>query len=329
MGKRKGAFTAVAMLATAAVVAACGSDDSGEQAAGGSAAGGESYTMTLISALKSDPFYLAMKCAAEAEAKAQGVTIDYQGSAEFNAAQQTPIVNAVTAKKPDAVLIAPADSKALFTPIKQMAADGIKVVLVDTTLDDPSMAISVIGSDNEKGGEAAGEAMGELLGGKGKVMVVTNSPGISTTAARARGFETAAKAAGLEFVGVQYDDGEPAKAAPIINAELQRHPDLAGVFATNPYSAEGAETALQQAGKRGTIKLVTSDAEPNQVEDLEAGRVQALVAQRPAEMGKHAVTQALAALRGETVTETIGTDFTVVTQDNLAEQQDALYKPEC
>jgi ribose transport system substrate-binding protein len=319
--------------ALAVGVVACGSDNSSSSSSGGSSAsssgGGKHYKMTLIAGVKGDEFYLTMNCGAQAEAKAKGVTLDFQGPDQFSASQQTPVVNSVAAKKPDAVLIAPTDTKAMFAPIKQMAQNGSKIVLVDTTLDDPSMAVSQIASDNEKGGETAAQELTKLIGGKGKVMVVNVNPGISTTDARGKGFETGAKAAGLEYLGQQYDDDDPAKAAAVVNATLAKHPDLAGIFAANLFSAEGAATALKQAGKLGKVKIVGFDAGPKQVEDLKAGLVQALIAQQPAEIGKDGVDQALAALQGKPTTKQIGTAFSVITKDNLASSQDALYKSSC
>jgi ribose transport system substrate-binding protein len=320
-------IAAIGIAALTVGVAACGSDSGGS--GGSSASGGKHYKMTLIAGVKGDEFYLTMNCGAQAAAKAAGVTLDFQGPDQFDASQQTPIVNAVTAKKPDAVLIAPTDSKALYAPIKQLAAGGTKVVLVDTTLDDASMAVSQISSDNEKGGETAASTLAKLTGGKGKVMVVNVKPGVSTTDARGKGFETGAKAAGLSYIGQQYDDDDPAKAASIVNAALAKNPDLTGIFATNLFSAEGAATALKQSGKLGKVKIVGFDAGPKQVADLKSGLVQALIAQRPADIGKQGIQQALAALQGKPTTKQIGTDFAVITKDNLAANQDALYKSSC
>jgi ribose transport system substrate-binding protein len=325
-------WIAGACIAAMAVgVAACGSDDGGGSGSGSTSgdAGKKAYKMTLIAGVKGDEFYLTMNCGAQEAAKAAGVTLDFQGPDEFDAAQQTPIVNAVAAKKPDAVLIAPTDTKALYAPIKQLAAGGTKIVLVDTTLEDSSMAVSQIASDNEKGGEAAAQELAKLMGGKGKVLVVNVKPGISTTDARGKGFETGAKAAGLTSLGQQYDDDDPAKAASIVTATLAKHPDLKGIFAANLFSAEGAASGLKQAGKLGQVKVVGFDAGPKQVEDLKSGLVQALIAQRPAEIGKDGVEQALNALQGKPTTKQIGTDFSVITKDNLADEQDSLYKSTC
>ena len=318
----------VVVLLLAATVVACGDDDEGG-GGGGSADSGDSYNMTLIAGVKGDEFYITMNCGAQEKAKELGVTLDFQGPDQFDAAQQTPIVDAVAAKSPDAILIAPTDTKALFAPISAAAANS-KIVLVDTTLEDPSMAVSQIASDNVGGGKTAGETLLDLIGGKGKVLVVNVKPGISTTDQRGQGFEEAVKGQpGVEYLGQEYSQDDPAIAAQIVTSTLAKHPDLAGIFATNLFSAEGAASGLRQAGKLDEVKIVGFDAGPKQVKDLEDGLVQALIAQKPADIGAQGVEQAVKALKGEETTPEIGTDFEVITKDNLSEMQDVLYKPSC
>jgi ribose transport system substrate-binding protein len=325
-------WTAIALVAgCAALVGACGSDDNDSSSSGGSSSSSsKNYKLTLIAGVKGDEFYITMNCGAQAEAKAKGATLDFQGPDQFDAAQQTPIVNAVQAKKPDAVLIAPTDVQALYAPIKSLADNGSKVVLVDTTLTKPDMAVSQIASDNVAGGEKAAETLLQLTGSKGKYLVINVKPGISTTDQRAQGFEDGLKGkSGVQYLGQQYNNDDPAKAASIVTSTLAKHPDLAGIFATNLFGAEGAASGLRQAGKLGKIKIVGFDAGPKQVEDLKQGVVQALIAQQPAEIGKQGVDQAIAALNGDPTKPKIGTGFTVLTKDNLDQNQDAVYKAAC
>jgi ribose transport system substrate-binding protein len=314
-------------------VAACGSDDDNGSSTSGSTSGSSSakknYKMTLIAGVKGDEFYITMNCGAQAKAKELGVTLDFQGPDKFDAGQQTPVVNAVAAKKPDAVLVAPTDTKAMYAPIKQLSDNGAKVALVDTTLEQSDFAVSQIASDNEGGGKAAADTLAKLIGGKGKVFVVNVKPGISTTDARGKGFEEGAKAAGLTYVGQEYDDDDPSKAAAVTKAALAKNPDLKGIFATNLFSAEGAATGVREAGKLGQVKIVGFDAGPKQVEDLKKGVVQALIAQKPAEIGADGVEQAYNALTGKSTEKKIGTGSVAITKDNLAENQDALYKASC
>ena len=285
--------------------------------------------MTLIAGVKGDEFYITMNCGAQAEAKKLGVSLNFQGPDQFDPSLQTPVVNAVAAKKPDAVLVAPTDSKAMFAPINALKTNGSKVVLVDTTLDDTSIAESQIASDNLGGGKAAADTLAKLIGGKGKVLVVNVKPGISTTDLRAKGFADEAKKLGLTYVGQQFDNDDPAKASSVVTAESARHPDLKGIFATNLFSAEGSASGLRSAGKLSKVKIVGFDAGPKQVKDLKEGVVQGLIAQRPAQIGADGVQQAFNALNGKPVKKKIGTGFVSLTKSNLSENQDALYKSRC
>lgn len=327
--------TWIAVVSTALLafgVAACGSDDDdggGTTGASTSAAAKKSYKMTLVAGVKGDEFYITMNCGAQEKAKELGATLDFQGPDKFDASLQTPVVNAVAAKKPDAVLIAPTDTKAMFAPIKQLADGGSKVALVDTTLEQADFAVSQIASDNEGGGKEAAKTLGDLIGGKGKVFVVNVKPGISTTDARGKGFEAGAKEAGLTYVGQDYSNDEPAQAASIVKAQLAKHPDLKGIFATNLFSAEGAASGVREAGKLGKVKIVGFDAGPKQVEDLKGGIVQALIAQKPAEIGADGVEQAYNALTDKPTEKEIGTGFVSITKENLEQNQDSLYKAAC
>ena len=109
---------ALTLTLGAGLLTACGDDD---DSGGGGGGGGKE--LTLVAGVKGDEFYITMNCGAQAEAKKQGASLNFQGPNEFSADQQTPIVNAVAAKQPDAVLIAPTDTKAMYAPIKQLA-DG-------------------------------------------------------------------------------------------------------------------------------------------------------------------------------------------------------------
>jgi len=314
------------------VAAGCGSSNKSSTSTSGGGSSAKGKNITLIAGVKGDQFYITMNCGAQAAAKKLGVNLNFQGPDTFAPAQQTPVVNAVAAKRPDAVLVAPTDSKAMYAPIKQLADAGSKIVLVDTTLDNAGLAVSQISSNNELGGKQAAVALGKLIGGKGKVMVVNVTPGISTTDARGKGFEEGVKAQpGLTYIGQQYDNDDPAKAASIVKAELAKNPDLTGIFATNLFSAEGSASALREAGKLGKVKIISFDAGPKQVQDLKDGLIQGLIAQEPSSIGALGVQQAVKALTGKPTTKVIRTGFVTVTKANINQPavQNALYKSSC
>jgi ribose transport system substrate-binding protein len=331
--KRKGAIITGVFAAVLAVTTACGSSGSGgSSGSSGSGGSGGSYKLAFVPGVLGDPFYVTMQCSIQSEAKALGVSVTVNGPSKFDPTLQTPVLQSVVASKPDALLIAPTDVSAMQQPIQQAVSNNIKVVLVDTTLKDPSLAVSAISSDNLGGGKAAFGAIKQLAPSGGKVLVVSVTPGVSTTDARTQGFEDAVKAdSSYTDLGVQYDNDDASKAAQIVTSELQAHPDIVGIFATNLFSAEGAATGVRQAGKQGQVKIVGFDAGPDQIKDLQADTVQALVAQQPGVIGKDAVDQAVASLKGQPVTKKIGTEFTVLTKDNLTSPagQAAVYKSGC
>ncbi|MGA8211187.1 MAG: ABC transporter substrate-binding protein [Nocardioidaceae bacterium] len=289
------------------------------------------YNLSFIQGVAGDEFYISMECGVEDEAAKLGVKVNTQGPQKFDPTLQKPIVDSVVASKPDAILIAPTDVTAMQTPLAAAKAAGIKIVLVDTTLKDPSIAVTGIASDNSGGGKAAFDAIKKLHPEGGKVLVMSTDPGISTVDARVEGFEKALEAdPSFESVGVQYSHNDPATAAQLTSAALQKDPDLVGIFATNLFAAEGSATGLRQAGKQGSVDIVGFDAGPNQIKALRAGTVQALVAQQPATIGQYGVDAAVASLNGDDVPALVQTGFTVITKDNLdGAGADAVYKSTC
>ena len=328
----KKALGLAAIGATAAfVLAGCSSDSGNTDSSGGDASGDDGYNIAFVQGVAGDEFYITMQCGIQEAADAAGATVSVQGPEQFDPTLQKPIVDAVVASKPDALLIAPTDVTAMQAPIQAAADAGIEVVLVDTTLEDPSMAVSQISSDNKGGGAAAFEAIKAAHPEGGKVLVVSIDPGISTSDARGEGFQEAAEAdSNFEFLGIQYSHNEPATAAEIVTAALQKDPDIVGIFAANLFAAEGTATGVQQAGKAGDVTIVGFDAGPAQVEQLRNGVVQALIAQEPGTIGADGVAQALAALNGEPTEEMIQTGFTIITEDNIdAEGGEAAYRSSC
>ncbi len=295
----------------------------------GSGKGG--YKITFIQGVKGDPFYATMQCGVEAAAKLSGSTVQTTGGNKWDATVQIPVVNSVTAQKPDAVLIAPNDVTALQAPLAALVANGSKLVLVDTGLTDNSKASSFVTSDNLAGGKLAADTLGALIGGKGTVFVQNVKAGISTTDARAKGFndEMKAKFPNVKVLAVQYNDDDPAKAASITTSQLAAHPDLAGIFATNVQGAEGTATGLKQANKNGSVKVIGFDAGATQIADLQSGVVQALIAQEPYTIGYKGVQQAVNALTGKPTIPQIQTGMVAMTKANLATTGKWEYKTTC
>ena len=106
------------------VVAGCSPAPVAREGSGGSSAGSNKVGKVVdIPGLTGNPFYTTVGCGA-AEAKASNVKFSVQGAPEFDVAEQTQIVNALTASKPDAIMISITDPKAMIAPLAQPRPRG-------------------------------------------------------------------------------------------------------------------------------------------------------------------------------------------------------------
>jgi ribose transport system substrate-binding protein len=296
---------------TVGLVSACGSSSGGSSG---------KKTEDLIVGTKSDDFYVTMECGAEAEAKKLGVKLTVTGPATFSVPQQKPLIDAAQVSKPDALLVAPTDSQALDPDLLKVKKNGTKIIFVDTSSSDMSLGLSRISSNNAAGGKLAADQLGKLIGGKGTVAVIDVAKGVSTTDARVQGFqqEMAAKFPNVKLLPEQNDDADSVTSAQsFVEGDISGHSNLSGVFAANVITAEGAASGIQHAGKKGTVKLATFDADTTQVADLKNGSLQLAIAQEPALEGADAVKQGLNAIEGKTVTANIATPLIAVTPQNM------------
>lgn len=295
--------------------------------AGDRTAAQDKLTIALIPGLTTDAFYITMRKGAEHAAEALGVELVFQGGPEFNPTVQVPVLNAVIARQPDAILIAPTDKQQLIAPLKQAIDAGIKVITVDTFIDDGQyqdgrgegdFPLSYIASDNVLGGQMAGHALAAAVGETGKVYVSNVKPGISTTDQREEGFVQAlADYPDIEVLETQFNDDDANKAASQLQAVLARNPDLVGVFGANLFSAIGAADGVKAVGKTGEIKVVAFDAPSRIVDDIKSGLIDMAIAQHPAEIGYYGVMTAYAALTEQSIPISIGTGFTVMDSSNI------------
>jgi ABC-type sugar transport system substrate-binding protein len=86
-------------------------------------AAAKKFTIALIPGLTTDAFYITMHKRARAAADALRDTLLFQGAPEFNPVVQVPVLDAVIARHPDAILIAPTDEVPLIEPPVAVGAD--------------------------------------------------------------------------------------------------------------------------------------------------------------------------------------------------------------
>jgi ribose transport system substrate-binding protein len=292
-------------------------------------------TIALIPGLTTDAFYITMRKGAEAAAKAVGCELVFQGAPDFNPVTQVPVLQAVIARKPGAILIAPTDKQQLIAPLQQAADAGIPVITVDTFIDDGKyqddngtgdFPLSYIATDNILGGFLGGTALAKAIGERGKVYVSNVKPGISTTDQREEGFKLAMRGfPNISVLETEFNDDDANKAAAQVQAVFARNPDLAGVFGANLFSAIGTADGIKALGKSGVIKVVAFDTPARIVDDLKSGLVDFAIAQHPAEIGYYGVMTAYAVINDMSVPPHIGTGITVMDKSNVDDPEVAKF----
>ncbi len=286
----------------------------------------KSYKIGFLAGVQ-DPFYFTMQRGAQQAAADLGVELVVQIPQHWNVTDQTPMLDAMVARGDlDALFLAPVDKDGMIAPLQKAHDAGLPIVTVDTFIGDGDYVngpvkfpLSFIASDNELGGKIACEALIKAIGGKGKVYIQNVNPGISSTDAREKGCkEVIAQNSGVTLVGVDYNGDDPTKAQAQVEAELQKDADLAGIFGTNVFSAQGAGTVVANKGLSGKVKVVAFDATEDAINMLKANTVDLVIAQKPADMGYFAVEMAMAHLNGVTsIPRHIPTGYQVITRDNM------------
>ena len=263
--------------------------------------------IAFVMGAESDPFFQAMKVGAEAAAKANNIDLIWQGDpSEYSPATQIPVVDAVLAQKPDALVLIPTDPTALQPSVTKAKAAGIPVINVDTRVGDLTDVLSFITGDNADGGAKAADALAKAIKyTKGKtyqVVVGLTSATATTNVARLDGFskQILRKYPGIKIVDKAYSQSQPAKANTNVSNWLTKYPNLSGIFAIDGTNAAGAAAALQAKGLTGKVALVGYDAYKANVDLIAKGVFTALIAQDPAAEAKLAIEYLVKYFAGQT-----------------------------
>ncbi len=183
---------------------------------------------------------------------------------ELDVNRQVQLVEQMVARGVDAIVIAPADSKALVSVCKRAQDKGVVVVNIDNKLDadvlaDQDMKVPFVGPDNRVGAKKVGDFLATQLQAGDAVAIVEGVPSAFNAIQRKLGFEDAMKAAGMTIVTSQSAGWEQDKANQIVSAMITSHPELKAILCANDSMAQGAVSALRSAGKLDAVKVVGFD----------------------------------------------------------------------
>jgi ribose transport system substrate-binding protein len=276
------------------------------------AASSGAVTVGLSISTMDNPFFVALRDGAQAEARSVGinlVTVDAQN----DAAKQIAGVEDLIQKKVPVILLNPTDSDAVANVVKEATAAGIKVISLDRAVNGAEVS-SHIASDNVAGGKMAGEFLLKKLGGKGNVVEIEGLPGSSAARERGEGFGSViAGQPRVKLVAEQPANFDRAQGLSVMENILQGNKDIQGVFAQNDEMALGAERAIEEADLKNVV-VVGFDATPDGVAAVKAGKLAATVQQKPELIGRMGVDMAKRLIEGKPVDRNIPVPLTLVSQ---------------
>ena len=225
---------------------------------------------------------------------------------ETDTSAQIDIVNQMILAKVNAIVIAPADSKALVTVLKKASDAGIKVVNIDNRLDpgvlkSKNLDIPFVGPDNRKGSKLVGDYLAKQLAAGDKVGIIEGVPTTTNAQQRTAGYKDAMDAAGMKIVSTQSGNWEIDQGQKVASAMLSEYPDLKALLAGNDNMALGAVSAVRAAGKAGKVLVVGYDNIAAIKPMLQDGRVLATADQAAAQQAVFGIQNALKLVKGEKV----------------------------
>jgi ribose transport system substrate-binding protein len=238
---------------------------------------------------------------------------------ETDLAEQVNLVEQMVAQGVQALVIAPADSKALVPTLKRAKDAGVLVVNIDNRLDaetlkQAGLEVPFVGPDNREGARKVGEALAKQLQSGDKVAIIEGIVTAFNGQQRRLGLEDAMKAASINIVSTQSGQWEMEKANTIATALLTEHADLKAILCGNDSMALGAVAAVNAAGKTGAVKVTGFDNISAIKPMLADGRVSGTVDQHGDQLAVYGIETALNVLAGKETAKDRQTPVDLITK---------------
>jgi ribose transport system substrate-binding protein len=325
---RRRAAAAVMAAGLLALAAGCGSDDKGGSTTSSGAAppAKKQKVMTFVFAPRGfNDVTRAWFNGFDAAAKQLGSAVEVQQKAtskiEPDAGPYLTFIRSALVQRPDGIVVVPNNAAALTSGLKQIAAQGTKVLIMDQDVPKMDNKVAFVGTDNKAAGKVAADWMLEQQkAGKlpsNEVGILRSPPGISSIDDRTAGFKAALEGTDLKVVSeLAPACNDSADARSAMADMLTAHPKLGGVFSACDVIATGAARVLVAKGK-DAVAHVSVDASKQGVDAiLQHKGIDAEVAQHLLKVGQTSVTTLVQALQGKAVPASVDTGTDLVTADN-------------
>ena len=236
------------------------------------------------------PFWESMGKGLTAAKNDLKVDADWQGPnpAEHNA--QVKLVKDAVAGKVDGIAVSAIEADALAATIDEAIAAGIPVITFDS--DSPkSKRAAYIGTVNKEAGRIAGEEAAKLFPNGGKLVAFVGNMSAQNARERYEGFQEGVKGKNITFLQPPFEDNkDKGRARKNVEESIIKYKDqVTGFVGLYSYNGPAIVSAVEQAGLLGKVKVICFDGEPETLRNLEAGKVDVTVVQKPYEFGRLSV----------------------------------------
>jgi ribose transport system substrate-binding protein len=242
---------------------------------------------------------------------------------ERDLSRQVTLVEEMVASGVQAIVIAPADSKALVPALRRAKKAGVLVVNIDNRLDaevlkQEGITIPFVGPDNKVGAKKVAAYLAEKLH-KGDAVAILEGIRTSYNAAQRReGFEVALMEAELKIVDSQSAEWEMSRANTIAASMLREHPEIKAILAANDSMALGGISAIKNAGRSQDVLIVGFDNIAAAQEAMKEGKLLATADQHGDQLAVYGIETALQLLKDRQATMAdVETPVDLITAESL------------
>lgn len=292
----------------------------------GSAEEDELPEIALVMKSLANEFFLTMEQEARLHNEVSGtpyrlITNGIRNESDISG--QVRIVENMIAQNVDAIIIAPADSRALIPVCELAIRQGIVVINIDNrfdaqTLAEKGLSIPFVGPDNREGARKVGAYLaGHLSPGDGAV-IIEGIPTAHNSQERSRGFQEALLAGGVEILARRSAGWDMEQANSVVTSILREFPGVEAIACANDSMALGAVAAVKAAGKVDEVMVVGFDNISAVQQMLLSGQILATADQFPGRIAVIGIEYALQALSRNLPLEDRQTPVELVTMDAIS-----------
>ncbi len=230
--------------------------------------------------------------------------------------KQNELIEWAIKQKPDVIALSPADYSQTTAMAKKVVENNIKLVFIDSTVDE-EVQDALVATDNFLAGERIGGYMKNYVDKNTKIAIVGHVKTSSTAIEREKGLRNGLGKDEDKIVDVVFCDSSYSKAYKLTEELLKKYPDINMIAGLNEYSAVGVARAIKSLGRKDQVRVIGFDSSIEEVELLEEGVIRAMVVQKSFNMGYLGIEQAVKLATGEKADKSVDSGSELITKDNM------------